>query len=58
MYKEILPDKCRVRVSPGKRVTVTLKKLDASHSWPLRPPPKQTINNKQATSSLSLYICV
>mmetsp|Transcript_59219 Transcript_59219/g.152355 ORF Transcript_59219/g.152355 Transcript_59219/m.152355 type:complete len:261 (-) Transcript_59219:251-1033(-) len=33
LFKEILPDKCKVRVSQGKRITVTLKKLDANTRW-------------------------
>jgi len=33
LYKEILPDKCKIRVSTGKRITITLKKLDDRHNW-------------------------
>mmetsp|Transcript_73915 Transcript_73915/g.228379 ORF Transcript_73915/g.228379 Transcript_73915/m.228379 type:complete len:254 (+) Transcript_73915:65-826(+) len=33
LYSAINPKECKVRVSDGKRITVTLRKADTTHSW-------------------------
>lgn len=33
LYEKISPKDCKVRVSEGKRITVTLRKQDTEHTW-------------------------